>query len=113
MSMGISELEKKKLHDNSLEKESLAERLNNLDIYFADNMLSDELKEIYAKIQYNCLDFRQNVFFKKIDMIEQNFGKSSITNTNYNKKQSDEEHWKKLLEVKTYDEMLREFTEEA
>ncbi len=51
---------------------SLSFRINDLENFYADGFLSDELKEMYAEVQNNCEDFRTNVFFKNLDIIEQN-----------------------------------------
>jgi len=94
------------------DKETLVERLNNLENYLADNLLSEELKEIYANIQLNCSDFRENIFFKNIDLIEEKLGKGH-PEIEMNRDLSDEEHYKRLHEIKTYDEMLKEFTDKV
>jgi len=49
---------------------SLADRINELEIYYADTVLPDNLKEIYAQVQEDCSDFRNNVFFKMLDIID-------------------------------------------
>ena len=49
----------------------LSDKLSDLENYNADNVLTDELKEIYADVQLKCNDFRNNVFFKNIDNIDE------------------------------------------
>ena len=49
---------------------SLANRINDLENYYADNFLSPDLKEFYATIQHECEDFRNDVFFKNLDKLE-------------------------------------------
>ena len=49
----------------------LSDKLSDLENYNADNVLTDELKELYADIQLKCNDFRNNVFFKNIDNIDE------------------------------------------
>ena len=48
----------------------LSDKLSDLENYNADNVLSEELKELYADIQLKCNDFRNNVFFKNIDTMD-------------------------------------------
>ena len=48
----------------------LSDKLSDLENYNADNVLTDELKELYADVQLKCNDFRNNVFFKNIDNID-------------------------------------------
>jgi hypothetical protein len=49
---------------------SLADKINELEIYYADTVLPENLKEIYAQVQEDCSDFRNNVFFKMLDFID-------------------------------------------
>lgn len=49
----------------------LSDKLSDLENYNADNVLSEELKEIYADVQLKCNDFRNNVFFKNIDNMDE------------------------------------------
>jgi len=49
---------------------SLAYRIGDLENYYADNILSEDLVEIYAEVQKNCEDFRENIFFKNLDILE-------------------------------------------
>ena len=48
----------------------LSDKLSDLENYNADNILTDELKEIYADVQLKCNEFRNNVFFKNIDNMD-------------------------------------------
>lgn len=48
----------------------LSDKLNEIENYYADTVLSEGLKELYAQVQLNCEYFRENVFFKNIDNIE-------------------------------------------
>lgn len=50
----------------------LSDKISDLENYNADNILTDELKEIYADVQLRCNDFRNNVFFKNVDKIDEN-----------------------------------------
>jgi hypothetical protein len=59
-------------NDNKDFSNTLAFRIADLENYYADSVLSDELKEIYAQVQLNCNDFRNNVFFKNLDIMEVN-----------------------------------------
>ena len=97
--------------DNQEEKESLAERLNNLENYLADQILSEDMKVIFAKIQMECADFRENVFFKNLNIIESETAKQKPNQTSAS--ESDEEHNKKLLELKGFEEMLDFYTRKA
>jgi hypothetical protein len=49
----------------------LSDKLSDLENYNADNILTDELKELYADVQLKCTEFRNNVFFKNIDFIDE------------------------------------------
>ena len=49
----------------------LSDKLSDLENYNADNVLTDELKELYADVQLKCNEFRNNVFFKNIDNIDE------------------------------------------
>ncbi len=107
--MNTDELKRIPNSNSSNEKETLVEKLNNLENYFADKFLSEELKLIYAQIQLNCTEFRENVFFKNISLIEQNVGR--VRNSNMmDRMESDQEHAKKLMEIKSYDEMLKQYS---
>lgn len=106
--MNTDELKRTTVNSNS-EKETLVDKISNLENYFADNLLSEELKLIYAQIQLNCNEFRENVFFKNISLIEQNAGKTKTT-IMANRKESDQEHLKRLMEIKSYDEMLKQYS---
>lgn len=92
------------------EKESLVDRLNNLENYYADSLLSDDLKEVYAQIQLNCADFRENIFFKNVAIIEFNLGKSSGAEVK-GREASDKEHADSLKEIKTYEQIMKEYSE--
>ena len=48
----------------------LSDKLSDLENYNADNVLTEELKELYADVQLKCNDFRNNVFFKNVDNID-------------------------------------------
>jgi hypothetical protein len=50
--------------------DTLSYRINDLENFYADSVLSDDLKEIYAQIQENCSEFRNGVFFKMLDIFE-------------------------------------------
>ena len=42
----------------------LSDKIAQMENYYVDNVLSNELKEIYAQVQLNCQNFRTNVFIK-------------------------------------------------
>ena len=42
----------------------LSDKIAQMGNYYVDNVLSNELKEIYAQVQLNCQNFRTNVFIK-------------------------------------------------
>ncbi len=66
------------IQDDKEIEDSLAYRINDLENYYADSVLSDELKEIYAEVQKDCEDFRSNVFFKNLDILEDTLVKKII-----------------------------------
>ena len=49
----------------------LSDKLSDLENYIADSILTNELKELYADVQVRCQEFRNNVFFKNIDFIDE------------------------------------------
>ena len=49
----------------------LSDKLSDLENYNADSVLTEGLKEIYADVQLKCNDFRNNVFFKNIDNMDE------------------------------------------
>ncbi len=49
----------------------LSDKLSDLENYNADNVLTEGLKELYADVQLKCNDFRNNVFFKNVDNIDE------------------------------------------
>ena len=47
------------------EKEfTLSDKLSDLENYYADNILTDELKELYATVQLQCADLEIMFFLK-------------------------------------------------
>ena len=62
-----------KENDKTEVSKSLADKINELEIYYADTVLPENLKEIYAQVQEDCSDFRNNVFFKMLDIIDNDF----------------------------------------
>ena len=54
------------------EKEfTLSDKLSDLENYYADNILTDELKEIIYKSSITIFRFRNN-FFKNVDLLDAN-----------------------------------------
>ena len=49
----------------------LSDKLSDLENYNADNILTNELKELYADVQLKNNEFRNNVFFKNVDIIDE------------------------------------------
>ena len=52
---------------------SLAHKISNIENTNALSQLPEDLKEIYFEVQKNCEDFRKNVFFKNLDIIEESW----------------------------------------
>ena len=50
---------------------SFSSRINDLENYYADSALPDDLKDLYAIVQKNCDEFRNEVFFKKLDDLDE------------------------------------------
>ena len=50
----------------------LSDKLSDLENYNADMVLTEGLKEMYAEVQLKCNDFRNNIFFKNIDSMDEN-----------------------------------------
>ena len=99
------------LEEEDKEKQnSLAYRIGDLENYYADSVLSDDLKELYAQIQMNCQDFRENVFFKNLDMIEENLGR--CYNGNFKTIQEKNEEYEKMIrDIKSPEELMEEFSQ--
>lgn len=60
--------------------DSLAYKIADLENYYADNFLSDELKELYAEVQHENAEFRNNLFFKNLDLIESTLVRRNFIN---------------------------------
>lgn len=58
--------------DKNYSNKSLADRINELELYYADTVLPENLKMIYAQIQEDCSEFRNNIFFKMLDIYDAN-----------------------------------------
>ena len=54
-------------------RQGLSDRISDLENFYADSVLGDELKELYAEVQMNCIDFRTNVFMKNVDHLDEKF----------------------------------------
>ena len=52
----------------------LSDKIAQMGNYYVDNVLSNELKEIYAQVQLNCQNFRTNVFIKNVNRLDSNIG---------------------------------------
>lgn len=100
---------------------SICDKISNLENYTADVILSDELKEIYAQIQLKCNDFRNNIFFRNLEYLEDNlvltflynspqglFDRTPVPHT-YNNTSMD----KLIKEVKMPSDLLRFYTKKA
>lgn len=85
--------------------EGLVKKLNYLENYYADMLLSENLKQVYAEIQMNCEDFRENVFFKNIQILDCNSGKS-YPKKETSKEKSDEEHINYLKNIEDYEDLI-------
>ena len=55
----------------------LSDKLSDLENYNADNILTEELKDLYASVQLKCNEFRNNVFFKIVDSIDEDAVRNS------------------------------------
>ena len=63
-----------KMNEENFEEEKnflISDKISDLENYYADNILTEELKELYAKVQNYCKDFRDNIFFKNVDLIQE------------------------------------------
>ena len=54
-------------------RQGLSDRISDLENFYADIVLGDELKELYAEVQMNCIDFRTNVFMKNVAHLDDKF----------------------------------------
>ena len=46
--------------------------LSEVENYHIDNILSGEFKDMYKNVQFNLRDFRNNIFSKNIDILDEN-----------------------------------------
>lgn len=86
--------EKDQINYETYKQMNMSDRLGFLENYLADNLLSDDLKLIYAKMQIDLGEFRENVFYKTLDQVEKNSGK-------YEKDilKGDDQHFKNLFQI--------------
>ena len=52
----------------------LSDKIEKMENYYVDNVLSNELKEIYTQVQLRCEKFRTNVFLKNVAHLDSNIG---------------------------------------
>ena len=52
----------------------LSDKIAKMENYYVDNVLSNELKEIYTQVQLRCEKFRTNVFLKNFAHLDSNIG---------------------------------------
>ena len=52
----------------------LSDKIAKMENYYVDNVLSNELKEIYTQVQLRCEKFRTNVFLKNVAHLDSNIG---------------------------------------
>lgn len=52
----------------------LSDKIAKMENYYVDNVLSNELKEIYSQVQLRCEKFRTNVFLKNVAHLDSNIG---------------------------------------
>lgn len=52
----------------------LSDKIAKMENYYIDNVLSNELKEIYTQVQLRCEKFRTNVFLKNFAHLDSNIG---------------------------------------
>jgi hypothetical protein len=116
----MTQYEEEPIIDDKEETDTLAYKIGDLENYYADMVLNDDLKEMYAQVQYNLSDFRNNVFFKNIDILEGGLGKlgekyDPKDPKGLKKKKTQQEKEKlfeqKLKEIKTPEQLMKEFSE--
>ena len=61
-------MSKKKGETETKENPVFSEKISDLENYYADNVLSKDLKSLYDQVQLDNADFRSNVFLKNIDI---------------------------------------------
>ena len=69
------------MNEENFEEEKnflISDKISDLENYYADNILTDELKELYATVQLQCADFRNNVFFKNVDLLDSTLVRKKI-----------------------------------
>ena len=54
-------------------RQGLSDKISDLENFYADSVLGDELKELYAEVQMKCIDFRTNVFMKNLEHLDEKF----------------------------------------
>lgn len=63
-------MSKKKGETETKENPVFSEKISDLENYYADNVLSKDLKSLYDQVQLDNADFRSNVFLKNIDILD-------------------------------------------
>lgn len=59
-------------------KQGLSDKISDLENFYADSVLGEDLKELYAEVQMNCIDFRTNVFMKNLEHLDEHFVSFSL-----------------------------------
>ena len=54
----------------STQQKVLSEKFSDLENYYADNLLDDELKQLYGEVHVALGEFRNEVFFKNVDLMD-------------------------------------------
>ena len=52
-------------------QESLSNRIHDLENYYADSVLTGNLKELYTETQQHLENFRYEIFLKNLDKFEE------------------------------------------
>jgi hypothetical protein len=95
---------KKKLKDEVF-------KLNNIEDYNSENILSKNILNLYNNTKNLNLDFKNNIFFKHLKHISENAGKFDKQKIDFSISGENDEDY--LKEIKSQKELLDEYEQKA
>ena len=95
---------RKKLKDEAF-------KLNNIEDYNSENILSQNILNLYNNTKNLNLDFKNNIFFKHIKHIPENAGKFDKQNLDFSISGENDEDY--LKDIKSQKELLAEYERKA
>jgi hypothetical protein len=95
---------RKKLKDEAF-------KLNDIEDYNSENILSQNILNLYNNTKNLNLDFKNNIFFKHIKHISENAGKFDKQNLDFSISGENDEDY--LKDIKSQKELLAEYERKA